>query len=75
MPPDPPVLITAVPEGRKCKLCSHHDQDIDPLAKSLGQSECMYWGAKPKKDSRGVLRNQGAICGYCNRTWLARFKH
>ena len=62
-------------DGRKCLCCGQRDTDIDPVSKSLGEKAPWRWGYPPRQDSKGVWRTSGSVCGYCRRTWEARYKH
>ena len=61
--PQPPPA----PDGRTCKLCLQADNSKDPVDPKAYRA----WAYPPKE--KGLT--QGHYCYYCNRTWLAMYKH
>ena len=71
--PAPDCIVET--DGRKCQCCGQRDTDTDPVLRSLGQKGTRRWGYPPRQDSKGVWRTSGLVCGYCMKTWEARYKH
>lgn len=58
------------PCHRKCALCTHHDDDWDPVDLHLGKKVFMWWG-KPCSPKGETV---GAYCGYCVKVFCAKFR-
>ena len=57
------------PRGCACPLCykkESQEDEIDP-------TRSMMWGYSPKRDADEVWRNQGSLCYYCYRVFMAKY--
>jgi hypothetical protein len=72
--------VAACPDGRKCKTCTYHDNDDDPVAKRFCEKlsqvwkdvfEYCWWGHPQDKNGKTM----GSYCGYCVKIFNARIKH
>ena len=67
-----PDLAAFQPDGRKCLLCGHRDDETDPVSKE-GQNQGYWaWGYSV---SPATMKNHGEFCYYCLKTHAARCKH